>query len=194
MTDYTNKELEYLQDQDFLITKNTITDKTFELLSAVQNQLQQKVPSSLGKKSPKISKGEQYLGLPYMVLDYPRIFEHQDVFAFRTMFWWGNFFSSTLHLGGRYLDIHRQRIIANQQLIKQADYYFCLADDPWHYHFQAENYQLSTDLSDEDLHQALKERSFIKFSKKWPLSEYSNLVTLVSDSWENLQSILGVNK
>jgi hypothetical protein len=48
----------------------------------------------------KISRGENYQLLPYIILDYPSYFSRNNIFAVRTMFWWGNFFSITLHLSG----------------------------------------------------------------------------------------------
>jgi hypothetical protein len=191
VTEYNKKELEYLHDQHFLITKNIIVDKTFTLLTTVQEELRQKVPSTLAKKSPKISRGEQYLGLPYMVLDYPRLFEQQDIFAFRTMFWWGNFFSSTLHLGGSYLHKYRQSLLANQDLLAKHQFYFCISFDPWQYHYQPDNYKLAKDCSDDELNQAFRERPFIKISRKWPITAYSKLPHLVIDTWEKIQSLLG---
>ncbi len=35
------------------------------------------------------------------MLDYPRAFGRDSIFACRTFFWWGRFFSLTLHLAGR---------------------------------------------------------------------------------------------
>ena len=52
---------------------------------------------------PKISKGEKYKGLPWVMLDYPRIFGKEDIMAIGTRFWWGHYFSVTLHLKGGYL-------------------------------------------------------------------------------------------
>ena len=60
------------------------------------------LPEEVLIQSPKISRGENYNGLPYVMLDYPRCFGKEDVFAMRTMFWWGNFFSITWHLKGKY--------------------------------------------------------------------------------------------
>ena len=61
--------------------------------------------------SPKISKGENYKGLPWLVLDYPRYFNKEDIFAIRTLFWWGNFFSITLHISGKYKMRYEKKII-----------------------------------------------------------------------------------
>src|SRR6187402_1143085 len=71
-------------------------------------------PEEIFRTDPKISRGENYKGLPYVILDYPRLFGREDVFAVRTMFWWGHSFHVTLHLKGKYqamfLPVIRQRL------------------------------------------------------------------------------------
>ena len=57
-------------------------------------------PSNAFLKAGKISKGDSYLDLPYFVLDYPRLFSKEDVFAYRVMVRWGHEISFTFHLGG----------------------------------------------------------------------------------------------
>ena len=47
--------------------------------------------------TPKISKGENYLGLPYLILDFPKKLEDENQFAVRNFFWWGNYFSTFLY-------------------------------------------------------------------------------------------------
>jgi len=196
---YSEKELEYMCNQDFLLTKNVVIQKTFQLLTMVQTRLQsdferQAVPSWFNKKTPKISKGEQYQGLPYLMLDYPRIFEHDDVFAFRTLFWWGNYFSSTLHLSGKYLELYRQQLVDNSHLIKQLDFYFCVSEDPWQHHYKTDYYQPAKQLNGDQLLESLQQRHFIKISKYWSLDEYDQLPELVSVTWENLMRILDRTK
>ena len=41
------------------------------------------LPAEMLFHSPKISKGENYKGLPYVMLDYPRCFGKTDIFAIR---------------------------------------------------------------------------------------------------------------
>ena len=100
-----SKEEEALINRtDWILTKNHILQKVKQLFSNLQSRqhlilqgmlsLQPEIVNS----SPKISKGENYKGLPWLVLDYPRLFEKESFFAIRTLFWWGNFFSTTLHL------------------------------------------------------------------------------------------------
>src|SRR5262245_51174126 len=102
-------ELSLVQNAAWLLTKNNIIDKVFELFGEVATgagellkEAADWLPKETFVQSPKISKGEKYLGLPYVMLDYPRMFSREDVFAIRTFFWWGNFFSVTLHIKGKY--------------------------------------------------------------------------------------------
>src|SRR5688572_33065082 len=97
-------ELELFSDAQVILTKNSIIQKTVALLSHVQEVLLPQAPSFIQatSPSPKISKGENYKGLPYVILDYPRIAKAQDLFFIRSMFWWGQLFSSTLQVSGSY--------------------------------------------------------------------------------------------
>ena len=88
-----------------LLTKNRVMEKMSEFLGEIATVSKTifhtesiMLPVSTSWKTPKISRGENYQGLPYLVLDYPRFFYRDDVFAIRTMFWWGNYFSITIHL------------------------------------------------------------------------------------------------
>ena len=45
-------------------------------------------------KNGRVFKGEYYRDLPFVTLDFPRIFEKENVFAYRTMFWGVTFLAS----------------------------------------------------------------------------------------------------
>ena len=100
-------EEELMNNAEIILTKNRVLQKIKSLLEEVQEKQQQYVENNknsfkeeLFSIPPKISKGENYLGLPFLILDYPRVSTNEDFFFIRSMFWWGNFFSSTLQLGG----------------------------------------------------------------------------------------------
>src|SRR5690349_3943554 len=114
-------EMDLLNNSEWILTKNKIIKKAQRLLEEVQENIVHHVkesainlPAEVIAISPKISKGENYLGLPWLMLDYPRYFGKENlrpegplsrqagIFAIRTMFWWGNFFSTTFHLSGEY--------------------------------------------------------------------------------------------
>src|SRR4051812_17613378 len=99
-------EQHLITNAEVLLTKNRVITKIKGLLEDVQDQMLQRAVTfsnaHIFQTGPKISRGENYLGLPYLVLDYPRVFQQHDIFAIRSFFWWGHFFSSTLHVSGHY--------------------------------------------------------------------------------------------
>jgi hypothetical protein len=105
-------EMTLVCDPAWILTKNAIMTKVVALLAALSERYVEVYAPLTGEgglpptQPPKISKGENYRGLPYVMLDYPRIFGKEDVFAIRTMFWWGHYFSVTLHLKGIYKEIY----------------------------------------------------------------------------------------
>ena len=103
-------ELALVTDMQVILTKNLIIEKVYTLFGLLSSHFQQVLAErkdTLATEallvSPKISKGEQYRQLPYVVLDCPRFYTKQHVLAVRCFFWWGNFFSITLHLAGKFL-------------------------------------------------------------------------------------------
>ena len=163
------------------------------LLSTTRQQLKSIIDSS--KLSPeqravfktdKISKGENYLGLPYHVLDYPAFFSQKDTFAFRTMFWWGNFFSCTLHLEGQFLDHLRRKVIEHLSTLEENKMYLCVGDTPWQYHFGSDNYKL---ISHNDA-EFIEKCQFLKLSKKIELERYETLPKFAGEILSSLLNIM----
>jgi hypothetical protein len=180
---FDSEELNLLTDRKFLLAKRRIQEKITELLENLQadlaNRCMEKLLVDLSTviNPPKISKGENYKGLPYHVLDYPAIFQNEDILAFRTMFYWGNFFSATIHLQGKFLDQNRQVLQDNLSKLTETNCYICVNDNPWEYTYTKDNYEL---LSLEHFGKIRKD-SFIKLSKKMALEDYINLNNTVSD-------------
>jgi hypothetical protein len=131
-------ELQLVTDPGWILTKNGIIQKVYDLfgsLSASYEALAKElaVPEELLLVPPKISRGEQYKGLPYVMLDYPRCFGKEDVLAVRTFFWWGNYFSCTLHLKGRYLKQYAgvvEEAISNGEL---QGFYINTSNEEWNH-------------------------------------------------------------
>ncbi|MBL4657963.1 MAG: hypothetical protein JKX73_08185 [Flavobacteriales bacterium] len=154
-----DQDLSLITDSKFLLAKVEVTSKINGLMEATRSELQALLgssdfvfPSDVNLSHGKISRGEFYKSLPYFVLDYPASFSKKDIFAFRTMFWWGNFFSCTLHLQGLYLDEHRDSLVKNAGLLLGEDLYIGVGDTPWEYHYETDNYQTQVDASRLKLH------------------------------------------
>src|SRR5690606_33828992 len=140
---FSEKDLLFIADSDFLRTKKVITRKVERLLIETEATLKPLVQTAaplisegLLVQGGKISRGENYLDLPYQVLDYPRLFSKEATFSYRTMFWWGNFFSCTLHIQGKLLHKFKSRLCKTLPEMDRGDVYFCINDSPWEYHYE----------------------------------------------------------
>ena len=139
----------------------------------------------MGLFSPKIFKGEYYQGLPYVMLDYPRVFSKDDVFAMRTMFWWGNFFSVTLQLKGSYQQQFGPVLMKNRERLAKDGFYLAVSGDEWRHDFAADNYELIG----ENLGKALN-GAFLKIAVQVPLSAWNNAEELLRAHQLKLLEIL----
>lgn len=99
-------ELRLLQDAAWLLTKQRLMQKAEAQLGVLASAYMDRSrnhpsPDALvWKKHPKISKGERYEELPWLMLDYPRHFEAPAHCAIRTMLLWGRHLAIMLHVSG----------------------------------------------------------------------------------------------
>jgi hypothetical protein len=193
MLELTERELVIIQDQEFLLTKASALAKVYKILSTTREELKKIVENSRlipeqrsAFKTSKISRGESYMGLPYQVLDYPAFFSKNYTFAYRTMFWWGNFFSATLHLEGQFLEHFRKQILQRLDELVEMDLFICVGATPWEYHYGKDNYQpLSID------HQKhIESCSFLKLSRKQSLENWKQLPEFSCQLLKQLNGIL----
>src|SRR4030095_16684233 len=145
-------ELMLVCDEQIILTKNIIIDKVYQLFGGLNNHFITRVknaetifPLEVLTWSPKIYKGEQYGNLPYVMLDYPRYFVKDEAFAIRCLFWWGKFFSITLHLAGKFTQMHSSTILNSLRKKENSPWYICINKDPWQHHFETDNYLPAND-------------------------------------------------
>ena len=175
------EEAALIMNADIILTKNRILEKVKAVLSLIHEDQQfylstnSLLPDLVRIISPKISKGENYNGLPYLVLDHPRYFDKEDMYAIRTMFWWGNFFSSTLLLSGEFKILLQQRFINSYETLKQGGYYICINADPWQHHFESGNFEKISSLSKPEWESTIRSHPFLKLSKQIPLTQWENV-------------------
>lgn len=140
--------------------------------------------------SPKISKGEQYRGLPYLVLDYPRKFDALNIFAIRNLFWWGNEFSSTLHLAGQYKTDLRHCIEAAYPSLSKCGYFIGVNEDPWQHHFEEDNYLPVKEMDEETFRKWCNAFDHLKIAKPFYLTDVHFVNEELMESWKMLMKIL----
>lgn len=189
----TKSELGVLEDADFLLAKVRLISKVQRLLAEVRMEINERIktsvfpfPSDVHLKTGKISRGENYKNLPYLVLDHPSLFRSEDIFAFRTMFWWGNFFSATLHLQGQSLEKYRTAIVNNITRLDSEQIFVAIGDSPWHYHYEESNYLPLSKVNKN----FFDECRFLKLSKNTELKNWENIPSFSADFLELSLSIL----
>jgi hypothetical protein len=191
------KEMELVINADCILTKNSILQKTNKLLGQLQEAqywllllFEDRMPSELFRSSPKISKGENYEGLPYLVLDYPKYFDRTGVIAIRTLFWWGNFFSITLQLSDRFKTAFESKIISAYSLLKKNGFSCCVNAEQWEHHFEKNNYLMLDELGKAGFEKEITGKNFLKLAKKIPLAEWDDAENILLTSFEQLITIL----
>jgi hypothetical protein len=191
------KEMDLVLNADWILTKNGIMEKAKGLLAALQDRLvaygvehPELLNIPVSTVPPKISKGENYRGLPYLVLDYPRIFNKQDVLAIRTMFWWGHFFSLTLQLGGSFKNLATDKIVNAFSMLQKNKFYHCVSEDEWEHHFESDNYISLENFDADRFLQILTEKSFIKIATKIPLQQWDAAPELLFSQFKLIVEVL----
>ena len=189
-------ELQLVTNTNWILTKRRVMEKIDQLLGSVaENQKlvikneKDWLPAEVVKSEPKIAKGENYLQLPYMLLDYPRCFDAENIFAVRTMFWWGNFFSVTLHLSGKYKEAFQQKIINNIEAAP-PDIFICINENQWQHHFEADNYIAAKQFPRAALLDEINKKQFIKLAIKFPLQPWVDLPALLDGSFLEIIKLL----
>jgi len=182
-----DEERRLVNDTGFILTKRVIIDKVYRLFGRLAQSYETilqnnraALPEELFTSTAKISKGENYLLLPYVVLDYPRLYKKEDILAVRTMFWWGNFFSITLHVSGNYMNQLQQKIIAHIPVLQEQDVYICTGTDQWQHHFEEDNYTLLKKRNAAEIEGILSQQHFIKLAAKYSLQEWDNVDNALS--------------
>jgi len=168
-----------VRDTNFLLKKRDIINKVYDLFADLAKEIDnnERLNSLLAeyeveKSVPKISKGENYLGLPYVVLDHPKVFNEIHIFSIRTFFWWGNFFSISIHLAGGFKVLF-ERKLKQKKIMLPEDIFICIHEAPWQYHFESDNYISAQGKSSEELTEFMVQKEFIKMAFKLDISHWN---------------------
>lgn len=186
-------EMELVSNPDIILTKNAILQKIKLFLEGIQvkqfdilKDHSSHLPEEILKITPKISRGENYKGLPWLVLDNPRSFQHNNIFAIRTMFWWGNFFSITLHLSGNNKKIFFEKVASNISVLKENNFYIYQGNDEWEHDLDPNSYKKLSSLSNDDLKKITSVNNFLKLAIKFPIDPLEAIEEKLLRSYELL--------
>lgn len=178
---FSAEELSIIHNTDFFRLKSTVTQKFYQLFGELikeiklENRLSEfDFPKGMDITNGKITKGENYLGLPYVVADFPKIFNQQGVFTFRMWFWWGNYISFTWHISGTYLDKQGAFLISKFNDFQQAGFLIFIGNDQWQQDITENSYLDLKTVTKVDFEKLVLERQYFKLCKKVKLSNIEN--------------------
>ncbi|MGH2646237.1 MAG: hypothetical protein ACRDE8_01670 [Ginsengibacter sp.] len=191
-------ETELIQNKAWILTKQNIIKKVYQFFGKMHKIYQEildreisSIITSYKNTGGKISKGENYLGLPYVIMDYPGLFTKENIFAIRTMFWWGNFFSISLHLSGEKFQLQNNspRLLF---FLKEKNFYMCVNEDEWQHHFERSNYIPVLNLNGNKFNEIVA-GNFLKISKNIELNKWSDAPEFLEETFEAIIEFLKIS-
>jgi hypothetical protein len=188
-------ETELMLNAEIILTKNRVLGKMKLLLEEVMEKQLLFTNEYLKAHeaffiSPKISRGENYLGLPWLILDYPRKSSENNLFFIRSMFWWGKFFSSTLHLSGEFKEDFSGRI--RNSLTSLSDHFIGINEDPWVHHFKEDNYKSIRSISANEFDLMENNMEHLKIGISFPLEQWEDASVKLFQNWKFYLQIAGL--
>jgi hypothetical protein len=192
-------EMALVIDPAWILTKNSIMERAVQLMAELSQHyepelawLRQMLTSSgsplpANWDRPKISRGENYQGLPYVVLDQPRLFGKEDILAIRTMFWWGHYFMVTLHLKGVMQERFAGVLERHAGELAAAGFHIATTGDEWEHELEGDNYRLlqADSISGDGAY------PFIKLSAKCSLDRWNESPEVLFGLFRTLLRALG---
>lgn len=170
---FDDKESDLMYNTELFPLKRQVNQKIYTLFEQIKSGLKDTAqhkqfifPTGTDSETGKISQGENYLSYPWVILDFPKLFNKHEIFAFRTLFWYGHYFSFSLVLAGTVAEFYIANIIRNRNLLKGRSLYFSIHEDAWQHVISEENCLLLDNMSDQMIQNHLKDRSYLKISGK----------------------------
>ena len=109
------------------------------------------------------------------------------------MFWWGHFFSTTLHISGIYKNEFAERIVTAFPLLSKKGFCYCVNEEQWQHDFDEANYLPLNMLNKDFLEKDFTNKSFIKIAIKIPLTPWDDVPELLFHHFREIIAILAVN-
>ena len=192
-------EMELVTNSEWILTKHIITKKVFEMFGELSKDFSKEIepynylfPENVKYQNGKITKGENYRLLPYVILDHPSFFWKDRIFAVRSMFWWGNFFSITLHLSGE----HKQKFITDEtallSFLQKNNFFICVNEDEWQHHFENDNYKPAAKITLEEF-KGINQKNFFKAAKNLLIQEWNYADEFFIESFRKIMEMLQIS-
>lgn len=172
----TNAELEIASNTNFFDVKRELTAKIVLALEQFGEQLLQEIiipvfqKQGIERAGLKVSKGENFKGYPYIVLDCPRLYSTDTEVICRTIFRWGHGWS--LHFivqGKRLARINHSLPVFLASL--STDWLLYTGENIWEQDVDSIHYIPTPSMSETALSQTINRQEFFKIATQTNLSD-----------------------
>jgi hypothetical protein len=175
-------ELSIIQDKHFFDLKQSALQKIESELVALCEDIKNHIldnhfnfPKNTDTELGKISKGENYKGLPYRILDFPRLFKQDGIFTYRVMFWWSKGFYFTFHLSGKHLASYLIKLESQFPKWQQQNVFYYNHTDEWQHEVEMPFYYSIENISFNQLKEVVQKQGYLKIARKLDIYQIEEL-------------------
>ncbi len=197
---WSSHEIELLNHVEIFLHKPRIMKKAEQYLNALGNEMirdltQSKISFPPGTKREKIqlTRGENHKGFPYLSLDIPQMFTKEEMFTYRTLFWWGHYLGFSLILKGKNLPRYIDNLLREKNNSQLESVYLATTPTPWEWSLTDDNFKKICTTSGDELQKIIKSIEYIKLVRFYPVNDKSftelNWVTAGIAAWKDLSKI-----
>ncbi len=127
------------------------------------------LPAEANIQKWQIARGENHKNFPFISLDIPQYFSKTEMFAFRTLFWWGHYLGFALILKGEKLPDYIKRLIELKNGEEWNDVYFSTAQTPWEW--DMESCKKTQETKDDTIEEIISRIQYLKLCRVFPLDD-----------------------
>lgn len=165
-----------------------IYDANANIIDKIKN-LKPNLFHSFRFKNPKISKGENYLNLPWVMADYPAYFDTENIFAFRMFYLWGTEINFFMLMKGDFLKHYQPIILAQIKNNMFENISIYIGDNAWQHHID-EHYQPIKQTDIEKIITQINVAGFLKLAVHYSPDKISNIEELGFEAWQLYHKLL----
>jgi hypothetical protein len=165
------EESGFMLNRHIFPLKRQINRKLYILFEQIKNQIKDTAihrqfpfPEGTDIQTGKISKGENKDQYPWVLLDFPKLFQRNRIFAYRSLFWYGHGFSNSLVVGGAPCDTFFPVWLRSINRFEKSSVRFSIATHPWDLSTDQNEVNLTADIDPEIFSRHVSEHHFFKLT------------------------------
>lgn len=197
MNSFSDEELSLMGNAEVLLMKRQVIRKVSDDFSRLESDFKGilentpglKLPEGTLQKAGKISRGENYKGLPYLVLDYPRLMNNEQILNIRLLFWWGHYYSMSLHLAGEAWHQYKSQVISKIASRSSHKQFIQYRGSPWEHDVSLPFFTSMENVGTDKLKE-LEKAHFFRIVNLLPLKGVEEMEYFAKSTFEKFTSML----